>query len=240
MKTCDDIRTRIGPYLDGELDAAAEAAVRSHLESCASCAGRMKAERAFLARIAAAGRETAPASLRARVETIVRSTETGTTEPAAADRRLPWGALVPLAVAAGVAALLLVTTPWSGDPEPRAVAAAEGFAADHAAHAIERPSLQPVDFGAPDPPVIPGVELAGSSRCLIGEEPYAHYTYTVDGSHVSIYLPFDGDAPPRAGRAVEVEGVHVLGVDAIDGGAGAVIVSDDVEPAALTELWNRA
>lgn len=240
MTNCDGIRPRLGAYLDGELDAAADAAVRAHVRTCARCAGRLDAERAWLARIAAAGRETAPASLRARVETILRSTESEASDPAAADRSFRWGVLVPLAVAAGVAALLLVTSPWSGGPDPRTVVVAQGFAADHSAHAIEWPSLQPLEFGAPDPPVIPGVELEGSSRCRIGDEPYAHYTYAVNGSHLSIYIPFDGAAPPRAGRLVEVGGIHVLGVDPVEDGAGAVIVSDDIDPDILTELWNRA
>lgn len=239
MTTCDDIRARLGPYVDGELDADDAADVREHVEACPRCAARLEAERAFLARIAAAGGETAPESLRSRVEAIVRSTRPAKEVPERG-RRTPWGAIVPLAIAAGVAALLLVTTPWDDALDPLAIAIAEEFAADHAAHAIEWPSLHPLESDAPPPPAIPAAELTGTSRCRVGEEPYAHYTYAVNGSRVSVYLPIDGDAPTPADRAVDVGGLHVLAVDSVPGGSGAVLVSGDVDATTLAELWGRA
>lgn len=37
MATCDDIRTDLVAYVDGELDAAARVAVEGHVASCAAC-----------------------------------------------------------------------------------------------------------------------------------------------------------------------------------------------------------
>lgn len=238
MKTCFETQDDVWAYLDGAL--ADETRVRAHIRECAACERRVEAAREFLAAIAEAGRETAPDSLRARVTTILRSAEARKGDPAPAEkssvvRRMA----VPLLAAAAVAALLLVTTPRGDEPGMRVTTLAEGFAEDHGAHAEQWPSLYPVDFGAPDPPALPGSELTGSSRCVIEGEPYAHYTYVLNGEHVSVYLPFDGHAPAAARTAATVQGVRVVGVADGPEGPGAVLVSEDIDERDLIALWNR-
>jgi len=243
MRTCSEIQGDVWAYLDGALED--ETPVRAHARECEACARRVEAARAFLEAIAEAGRETAPESLRARVTTILRSAETGTAGPAEVEQgSAERGSVVrriaaPLLAAAAVAALLLVTTPWGGETGTGVMTLAEGFAEDHGAHAEQWPSLYPVDFGAPDPPALSGSELTGSSRCVIEGEPYAHYTYVLNGEHVSVYLPFDGHAPAEARAAATVEGIRVVGVGDGPEGPRAVLVSEDIDEQDLIDLWNR-
>jgi len=238
MKTCSQIQGDVWAYLDGALDG--ETRVRAHLRECPACERRVEAARAFLGAIAEAGRETAPDSLRARVTTILRSAESRVAGPAPAEKSSVLRRIAaPLLAAAAVAALLLVTTPWGGETGTGVMTLAEGFAEDHGAHAEQWPSLYPVDFGAPDPPALSGSELTGSSRCVIEGEPYAHYTYVLNGEHVSVYLPFDGHAPAEARTAATVDGIRVVGVGDGPEGPRAVLVSEDVDERTLTSLWNR-
>ena len=57
MLDCDAVMRQLWDYLDGELTAAREAAIREHLAVCARCFPQMEFERAFLDTLAGARRE---------------------------------------------------------------------------------------------------------------------------------------------------------------------------------------
>lgn len=70
---CGTAMRQLWEYLDGELDAERERAIRQHLEVCTDCYPHYDFEKLFLEGIAAARRgEGAPAALRARVERALR------------------------------------------------------------------------------------------------------------------------------------------------------------------------
>lgn len=72
MNACEENRQRIFLYLDDELRDEDLAAFESHVKACAACRQTLEAERRFVEDVRSARPlYTAPAELRARVETIV-------------------------------------------------------------------------------------------------------------------------------------------------------------------------
>lgn len=237
MNDCERIRARADAYLDGELEPAAREAVAAHLAGCPACAGYVRAERAFLERVASALEERAPDELRRRIEAILREEERAPVRPRRPRLRARWAMLLPLAAA--VAAVLFVTRPWAGDRG--AALAATDIAADHEHHAATAPSHRPFGPGdetPPPPPAIEGARVTGLSRCVVDGRAWAHYVLAVPGGLVSVFLPLSGEAPLPAGRAFHAHGATVVGVaPGPSAPGGAVLVSDDLSAGRLLELW---
>jgi len=231
MSDCARIRGRCDVFLDGELPPDQAAEVRAHVERCDQCRRVFEGQRALLDLVAAEGREIAPPELRRRVEAVLESG--GGAVPGAGPGRRTWGLLA----AAAVVALLLVARPWSGPadrPEAPASAAGLAFAADHRAHAERAPSGAPFPPGAAPAPPLPGGELSGVSRCVVGGRAYAHFTYREGDATYSVFIPLDEAPPPDA------RGAGDLAVVAFDAGAGrpaAVLVSDGLAEPALRRIW---
>jgi anti-sigma factor RsiW len=236
---CEEIQPLVYPWLDEELGGERAAMVAAHLEACPECERRVAAERRFLERVCEAGRETAPADLRARIEEILAGGEiqrdgAPTALPGRHGRRR-W--LVP-AIAAAAVLLLLVLHPW-GDAPPAARAAS--FAADFDAHAAAAPSGNPFREGVqvPAPPELPGARLAGLSECVVDGSSYAHYTFRIGARLVSIFLPVEDAALPPPGSA-RAGRTSVVSVEAEGDFPPAVLVSGDMDPDELKALWPGA
>jgi mycothiol system anti-sigma-R factor len=70
---CHEAIARLYPYLDRELDAADQAAVRAHLEACGHCASLFRFEANVLTLIGdRLARTRAPGHLRARVSALTK------------------------------------------------------------------------------------------------------------------------------------------------------------------------
>lgn len=97
--TCDDCRKHWGPFADGELDRATQAAVQGHLRSCPGCRERFERESAFEEGLRARWRATyMPDALWDDLTERVRANRTV--------RRLP--VLWPLAMAASLGIVTLL------------------------------------------------------------------------------------------------------------------------------------
>lgn len=71
---CAEILAMVDLYLDGELDGAAETAVRAHLEGCADCPGEYGLYQALKLKVArAGGGDLAPAALRDRIRSVLEN-----------------------------------------------------------------------------------------------------------------------------------------------------------------------
>jgi anti-sigma factor (TIGR02949 family) len=71
---CTEAVAILWDYLDGELSAAREAAMRAHLEACRPCLRHHEFERAFLDAVATARTsDPAPPALRSRVVDMLRA-----------------------------------------------------------------------------------------------------------------------------------------------------------------------
>ena len=87
--TCDEIRSLIAPYLDGELDPSAMASVESHIAGCEACARDLAEMRALSSAIHdELPALAAPDALRARIMDAVR-TATPAAEGSGATRQGP-------------------------------------------------------------------------------------------------------------------------------------------------------
>ena len=74
---CSEVLAKVWVYLDGEIDAAASAALRDHLEQCGPCLrhyGLEKEVKALIARCC--GNDLAPEDLRDRVLASIRTSVT--------------------------------------------------------------------------------------------------------------------------------------------------------------------
>lgn len=232
MSRCEEIRPLIYPYLDQELEGDRVERVEEHLKACPECERLAGAEGRFLARVAEAGRERAPASLRSRVEDLLGEERE---EAAVVPIRSPgWRRILVPATAAAALALLLLR-PWSDSP-PSARAAS--FAADHAAHAVTAPGLNPFPDATriPPPPPLRGAHLAGLSGCVVEGAIYAHYTYVLGDAHVSVFVPLK-DGPLPGFREERDGGPAVVSVESTGSTPGAVLVSGELDADELQAIW---
>lgn len=67
---CEEAVRLMLEYLDSELDAGNNAAMQAHLQTCRSCYSRMEFERRLKKIARDVKKQTAPASLRARIRKI--------------------------------------------------------------------------------------------------------------------------------------------------------------------------
>lgn len=100
---CDDVRDALDAYLDGELDAAEEAALHLHLEACPGCSAELAEQREWHGSIskALAAEEPDPAAVAESRRSILEALPTGRT------RRVPLSriaALLAIGVSVGVVA----------------------------------------------------------------------------------------------------------------------------------------
>lgn len=81
--TCEEAIEHLYSYLDRELTADTEAAVRAHLAACRPCLGHATFEEAFLRFVEARGRAAeAPASLRKKIlEQLLFDSDTPPSHP---------------------------------------------------------------------------------------------------------------------------------------------------------------
>jgi len=117
--SCDRVTPLLSPFLDGELDARDEAAVRNHLAGCDRCAGRLEALGAMRSAVRSTRPEPSERGLEALRRRLLR--DLGGKPAPVAHRRGLWAGL-----AAGLA-LLAAGSVWLSldrlGPEPTAATA---------------------------------------------------------------------------------------------------------------------
>jgi anti-sigma factor (TIGR02949 family) len=69
--SCERVLEHLLEYLDRELDAHTSAEIDRHLEECRGCFSRAEFERRLNARLRDSGSVPAPASLRARIKSLM-------------------------------------------------------------------------------------------------------------------------------------------------------------------------
>jgi anti-sigma factor RsiW len=236
MNDCDDIKGRLGLYLDNELQGEDRNVVASHLQSCAACTTALEDEKAFL-EIVRASSPTSVASeeLKGKVQKLVGVP--GFHRPSFKSRRV-W-----IAIAATLLVLLLPLIVWkfgrrnlsptSKQPSAFALMAAE----THLRHTrgqlpLELESNNPeqisrwfsnkVNFGVtlPNYQESSGQEklytLEGA-RLVSFRDVYAAYvSYRMSTHPISLVITNDSVAHPSGGEEISAKGL-MFHYDAIKG-----------------------
>lgn len=243
---CEVVRSLIHGYVDGELEPGAQAELRAHLASCASCAQQVETLQALRGVLASrALRYPAPAALRQRIA------------QGRISRRWPprlWSAALPgLAVAASWLAVGLVS--WnlalrSPGPAPAAPLSEEVVAShiralmvDHAVDVAssDHHSVRPwftgkLDF-APRVPDISrqGFALVGGRLDYLGGKAVAALVYQRRRHTINLFVGPVSAAPQTAmhGSLSTLQGFHI--VQWQDSGMGYWAVSD-LNPGELQEF----
>lgn len=254
MSECRNLEPMFAPYVDGEAEPPARAAVERHLALCPPCRDRIEAERSAR-EVLAARREglrgQASDALRRRCEAQWAQTRPATVPAGPASSRPPQPGLlrrtvVPLALAASLL-LVLATASFFGLNRGVELLAAQ-LAVDHVkCHRLASDDPQPdpvllstewkrergwplkIPAGTPEH----DLQLIGIRQCGSTEGPNAHIMYKWHGSPLSLYIM--NEEARHTGP--DAQFVSKLGQDAIiwtDGGRTYVVVADaprrDLEP----------
>lgn len=240
MSKCRDLEPLLTPYVDGEADPQACAAIDAHLDRCPPCREQVEAERAAREVLAArrgALRGCAAEGLRQRCAsqgTVARPLQPAPHAAPGLVRR----AVVPMALAASVLfALVLSGVLWLN---PGVELFAAQLAADHVkCHMLADTEAHPDPvllsktwerergwpLAVPASAAAYGLQLVGMRRCGSTEGPNAHILYRWRGRPLSLYV-MDSVAED-AGADPQV--VSKLGQEAIvwaDHGRTYVVVAD--------------
>jgi anti-sigma factor RsiW len=208
MPDCAHIDPLVTPFVDGELNAADQAAVSAHLRICAPCHSRVQAETAvhdvLHARKAALAADQPPAHLRERCAALAREVSDRGAARVAPGISAPSGSrLMPFALAASLVAIVGGAFVYRATEASTTIMAAE-LSADHvkcfmlnelvgadADPAAVEQSLE-AKFGwdahLPDNPQQAGLELVGERTCLYGEGRIAHIMYKHAGRPISVFM----------------------------------------------------
>jgi len=239
---CEEMRLLIQADLDGELDAAATAALAAHVADCPGCAELQRELTALSAQMRAELRPfTAPDALRRSLEARLQRT---TPPPTGFRRRL-----IPFATfgagAAIAACLALLLLPAGADPDAELVS--DHIRALQPGHltdvlSTDQHTVKPWFDGRIDyaPPVqdfaAQGFPLIGGRLDYVHDRPVAVLVYRRDKHLIDLYVWPDSGASTSPVTHTR-DGYNV--VRWREGGMGFNAVSD-VEPAQLNrfaELW---
>ena len=213
--TCTEVRRLIDPYVDGELGADDDAAVRAHVSTCTTCPQRI-ADRERLAKLLRqAPYYAAPDRLRIAIATKAHRSSRiwwGTT----------WAAAASLVLGIGAGAMMLRTIAVSRSARSNALA--EELVSDHvrslmADHlfdirSTDQHTVKPWFLGKLDyaPPVTDlaqvGFPLVGGRLDYIDGRPVAALVYQRQKHTINVYVwPSNGGA--SAATPETVRGFHV-------------------------------
>jgi anti-sigma factor (TIGR02949 family) len=196
--SCDQVRSLLAPWVDGDIGAADRGSMDAHLGACPPCARRAAGERAardMLQRTRPALlADKAPDTLRARLRAAAHGSQRPPAVPAW--RRLP------IAIAATLVLAFSGLTLHVATGRSTTLLAAQ-LAADHVkchfteadrrgvnATEVQHRLAELYGFHARVPESSPDerLRLIGARRCLTGEGTNAHILYRVDNRPVSLYV----------------------------------------------------
>ncbi len=195
--TCGELRTRLHPYVDGELPAGDAAAAEAHAAACPRCAALVRSERELRQLLRRHPREAPSPELRARLVRRLR-------REARRARLRPW-LIAPAAAAAG----LLVGLLLASRPAPPLIAE---LVDKHIAYAeIARPA----EFASSDPAAVArwfleraglrvtvpdyspsGIQLVGGRLAEAHRRPAAYLLYEKGRTLLSVFVVPLGDRDP--------------------------------------------
>ena len=190
---CDDVRSALYVYLDGEFAPLEATAFERHLGSCPACSKLVERERAFLNRFREGVQKVeAPSALRTRITATLQAPTPRKPVAARAGSKV----LRAVALAASIA-LIAGTSWWIVSSGPAMTPATDDAIAAHqrnlpmevrGSHEQVRVFLQEhVPFSVEIPYAdTPGIELTGARLIQVSRRPAVLFNYEMDGRRVSV------------------------------------------------------
>jgi len=235
---CEETRSYIDTFVDGELDPALMIGVEGHLRGCETCHARSRLADRSRQALRDLPREAASDLLRRKVERIVDGSHQRR-------RRLLFAA-APLAAAAGL--LIAVALPGLGGGDEALAAVVDDVVERHVRELpMEVSTDDPqqasswfrgkVDFPVRAPSFrMQQASFRGARLSNVRADPAAHMSYDVDSHRVSLMI-FHPRSPVRleGGQLVEVGGRQVL-VGRRNGYNVAVLLEGDMAYALSSDL----
>jgi anti-sigma factor RsiW len=213
MSSCASIDSLVTPYVDGELPASDRGLVEYHLGVCASCRGRVAAERAardLLVERRLSLQCSAPTLLRARCTAAIDGARRQTAKVAASSilagtprGRPVWRArFAPLAAAAALVVVAGGAFLYEATGRSTRLMAAElaadhvkcftmnaAFGTQHSAESVRHTLASSFDWRTDVPRTADGeLKLVGARPCLYGQGKVAHIMYRHNGHPVSLFM----------------------------------------------------
>jgi anti-sigma factor RsiW len=220
---CPRYRAVFDLALDGELESHERASFDAHVAACSACRAALRADRAWLASVAAAAPlHEAPADLRDQVLAIVAGGAPHRTRPPRRGRR----ALVAVAVVVLVGLAVVV---WSGAPRPAPPAFARMAVETHLRHIGGNLPLEiaaaspeqvsdwfrgkvPFHLTLPSYPEEPGhakpYRMEGGRLVAFENEYAAYVAYEMEGRPISLVVTSSAAAEPEGGEEIPFGGLR--------------------------------
>jgi anti-sigma factor RsiW len=224
--TCDDLDRDLDAYVDGELGAEADAAVRTHLDGCTACRARVSERRALIHVVGALPYHEAPARVRARIAGAAWRTRSLRSLAVMA-------AAAVLVIAAGRGAALWSSAAGHGGTVDGVVDGhVRSLMADHLfdVRSTEQHTVKPWFIGKLDfsPPVVDlasiGYPLVGGRVDYLEGHPVAVLVYQRRQHIINVFVAPPAGAASEGPEAQSVRGFHVRRWTA--GGMSFWVVSD--------------
>jgi anti-sigma factor RsiW len=211
---CREVEGLLGAYLDGELEPAVSASVRSHADTCAACRQRLANLESIGRMVRRAPYYQAPEALRARVTR-------GRTRSAATSHRLGWAAAAVMVVSLTGSILFVrsARTVAAGDAVAQEVVSSHVRALMGAhlfdVRSTDQHTVKPWFLGKLDfsPPVTDlaqaGFPLTGGRLDYVAARPVAALVYTRGQHTINVFVWPEASDAAHSPDAWAIRGFHV-------------------------------
>jgi len=209
---CEDVERNLDAYVDRELDAGADTAVRDHLAGCADCRRKVDERQALGRLVRSAPYYPAPEGLRARVSAA-------TSRRAWGRHLVGWAAAAVLVLSVGGGFALWRSAAARGDAMVDAVVGSHvrSLMADHLfdvestdQHTVKPWFLGKLDFSPPVVDLAPiGFPLVGGRLDYLGGQPVAALVYARRKHTINVFVSPERDEAFRGIDTRSVRGFHV-------------------------------